>query len=204
MGVEKLVFITELVITPATYLCSSLPSDGGCDVHSRLTKLCSQFKWPSLASTAAVTLAWQSPCVINIHGEMLPAQPLKRLESCTGKNVMWFCMENILVKRHLIGNSFSFSSNNVWERLRLRLSPQRCKLIFKTGHIPQHRELSGVTLQPSESISIPPGNYTFKWYPKVKSCSCLINLNTTFYAWKTRQNGYSRLSDKESATCSVY
>lgn len=39
--------------------------------------------------------------------------------------------------------------------------------------------LSGVTPQPAELILIPVGNYTFKLYPQVKSCSHLIHLNTT-------------------------
>lgn len=45
--------------------------------------------------------------------------------------------------------------------------------------------LSGVTPQPAELILIPVGNYTFKLYPEVKSCSHLINLNTTWRAWKS-------------------
>lgn len=38
---------------------------------------------------------------------------------------------------------------------------------------------SGVEPQPAKFILILVGNYTFKLYPEVKSCSHLINLNST-------------------------
>lgn len=65
----------------------------------------------------------------------------------------------------------------------IKISPLKMQIKLKTGHFPTWGAQRGDTTAHRVHLMLM-GNYTFKWYPEVKSCSQLINWNTIFEALK--------------------